>query len=227
MNQIVPASLARRRLLQGGAALVFAFSVDPVEFAAAAGPGAARPPLTPDQLDSFIALQADGTVVAYYGKMDPGQGVDVAIGQIVAEELDLPAGAVRVIQGDTGETVNQGGASGSTGIEKAGVTLRYAAAEARRVLVARASARLGVPAERLGTADGAVFVVATPDTRIAYKDCWGMGISRRRCSGMGRWAMICSRAERRSPRRLRSTRSSASPCRGRIFATMSSADRIT
>ena len=29
--------------------------------------------------------------LAFYGKMDPGQGVDVAIGQIVADELDLPA----------------------------------------------------------------------------------------------------------------------------------------
>src|ERR1700679_3117492 len=96
MIQIAP-SLNRRRLLQAGGAVVISFSTVPLlgDPASAAGTVAgaahvARPPLTPDPLDSFIALQSDGTVVAYYGKMDPGQGVDVAIGQIVAEELDLP-----------------------------------------------------------------------------------------------------------------------------------------
>ena len=49
-----------------------------------------KPPLMPDQLDSWIAINADGTVTAFFGKMDMGQGVDTAIGQIVAEELDVP-----------------------------------------------------------------------------------------------------------------------------------------
>ena len=47
--------------------------------------------------------------------MDMGQGVDVAIAQIVAEELDVPFERVNVVMGDTSWTVNQGGASGSTG----------------------------------------------------------------------------------------------------------------
>ena len=52
----------------------------------------AKPPLTPDQLSSYIAINADGTVSAFFGKMDMGQGFFVAIGQIVAEELDVPFG---------------------------------------------------------------------------------------------------------------------------------------
>ena len=32
-----------------------------------------KPPLTPDQLSSYIAVNADG-IVAYSGKMDMGQG---------------------------------------------------------------------------------------------------------------------------------------------------------
>ena len=166
-------------------------------------------------------------MVAFYGKMDPGQGVDVAIGQIVAEELDLPTGTVRVIQGDTGETVNQGGASGSTGIEKGGVTLRYAAAEARRVLMARAGARLGVAADQLGTADGAVVVLATPATRIAYKDLLGNGYFETALQwngqmgndllarGHGAAEIACGLQGGRPIR-----------CRGRISATTSSPARI-
>jgi len=51
--------------------------------------------------------------------MDMGQGVDVAIAQIVAEELDVPFARVSVVMGDTAWTVNQGGASGSTGCRRA------------------------------------------------------------------------------------------------------------
>ena len=175
MNQISP-SLSRRGLLQAGSALLVSFSATSVlPQAAMAAPGAGRPKLTPDQLDSFIALQPNGQFVAYYGKMDPGQGVDVAIGQIVAEELDVPASAVRVIQGDTAQTVNQGGASGSTGVEKAGVTLRYAAAEARRVLLERAATKFSVPPGQLVTEGGFVSVAADPAQKIAYQDLIGDG----------------------------------------------------
>jgi CO/xanthine dehydrogenase Mo-binding subunit len=91
-----------------------------------------------------------------------GQGVDTAIAQVVAEELDVDVARVMVVMGDTHRTPNQGGASGSSGCRQGAVPLRNAAAEARRVLVARASERLGVPAERLYVRDGMVLV--TPDS---------------------------------------------------------------
>ena len=88
--------------------------------------------------------------------MDMGQGLFVAIGQMVAEELDVPFKAVTVIMGDTATSVNQGGASGSTGIQRGGMQMRAAAAEARRVLVEMAAAKLGVPADDLTVTDGVV-----------------------------------------------------------------------
>src|ERR1700732_4164728 len=103
----------------------------------------AQPPLTPDQLSSYIAVNADGSVAAYFGKMDMGQGLFVAIGQMVAEELDVPFNRVKVIMGDTATSVNQGGASGSTGVQMGGKQMRVAAAEARRVLVEMAADKLG------------------------------------------------------------------------------------
>ncbi len=102
-----------------------------------------RPPLVPDQLSSYIAINADGSVSAFFGKMDMGQGLYVSIGQIVAEELDVPFEAVNVLMADTRTSVNQGGASGSTGIQRGGVQMRAAAAEARRVLVEMAAEKLG------------------------------------------------------------------------------------
>src|SRR5262249_22358249 len=123
--------VSRRSLLKAGGALVVSIGT-PVAFDTVLGIGeafaqGANPPLTPDQLSSYIAINADGTVSAFFGKMDMGQGLFVAIGQMVAEELDVPFKAVTVIMGDTATSVNQGGASGSTGIQMGGKQMRMAA----------------------------------------------------------------------------------------------------
>src|SRR5258708_6085859 len=149
MTQMPISALTRRSVLKAAGALMVTVAASS-EFQAAlaqAGAGAAtKPPLSPDQLDSWIAVERDGSVTAFFGKMDMGQGVDVAIGQIVAEELDVPFARVTVVMGDTAVTVNQGGASGSTGIQRGGISLRNAAAQARRVLVGVAAAAFGLPA---------------------------------------------------------------------------------
>ena len=116
-------SFTRRSVLLGGGALVVsvgaAISLETVLSIGKAHAQGAKPPLTPEQLSSYIAVNADGTVSAFFGKMDMGHGLHVAIGQIVAEELDVPFKNVKVIMADTAMTVNQGGASGSTGIQTA------------------------------------------------------------------------------------------------------------
>ena len=139
-----PTHLSRRAVLMGAGALVVSVGA-PVGLEMLTGmqqafAQGAKPPLTPDQLSSYIAINADGTVSAFFGKMDMGHGLFVAIGQMVAEELDVPFKAVTVYMGDTATSVNQGGASGSTGIQFGGKQMRMAAAEARRVLVEMAAA---------------------------------------------------------------------------------------
>jgi nicotinate dehydrogenase subunit B len=91
----------------------------------------------------------------------------------VAEELDVPFERVSVVVGDTAWTVNQGGASGSTGIQKGGIPLRNAAAEARGVLVEMASTRLGVPADRLEVTNGVVAVSGDPARKVSYGEAIG------------------------------------------------------
>jgi nicotinate dehydrogenase subunit B len=167
--------LSRRDFLKAGGALVIGVMV-PGAVHAVFGQAAAvggKPPLTPDELDSWIAVLPDGSVRAFFGKMDMGQGVDVAIGQIVADELDVAFERVNVVMGDTAFTCNQGGASGSTAIQNGGVTLRYAAAEARRVLVERAAQKLGVPAEKLTVQDGVVSMAGAPERKVTYGDLIG------------------------------------------------------
>ena len=159
-------TLTRRDLLKGAGALVVSFTL-PGAIPSALGQSE-KPALLPDELDSWIAVQADGRVTAFFGKMDMGQGVDVAIGQIVAEELDVAFERVTVVMGDTAFTCNQGGASGSTGVQRGGATLRFAAAEARRLLLARAADKLGVPVDQLRVRNGVVFDTAEPQKTVGY-----------------------------------------------------------
>jgi CO/xanthine dehydrogenase Mo-binding subunit len=174
-----PRSFSRRSLLKGAGALVVSVGM-PVTAetllglnSAFATASATKPPLVPDQLSSYIAVNADGTVSAFFGKMDMGQGLYVSIGQIVAEELDVKFERVKVLMADTRTSVNQGGASGSTGIQRGGVQMRAAAAEARRVLVEMAAEKLGTLAENLTVVDGEVIAIFNQAKRISYAELIG------------------------------------------------------
>jgi nicotinate dehydrogenase subunit B len=162
-----PTTFSRRSMLKAGGALVISIGapigLDTVLSVNSAFAQGTRPPLVPNELASYIAIDADGSVSAFFGKMDMGQGLYTSIGQIVAEELDVPFNRVTVIMGDTATSVNQGGASGSTGIQRGGVQMRAAAAEARRVLVEMASAHLNTPADKLTVNDGIVSVIGHTD----------------------------------------------------------------
>src|SRR5262249_33444591 len=168
------APFSRRAFLKAGGALVVSVMLPGgVHTALGQIDVGGKPPLTPDELDSWIAVLPDGRVRAFFGKMDMGQGVDVAIGQIVADELDVAFDKVSVVMGDTAFTCNQGGASGSTGIQRGGMTMRKAAAEARRVLLEMGWKRLGVPAENLTVEDGVVGVPGYALQRVTYGELVG------------------------------------------------------
>jgi nicotinate dehydrogenase subunit B len=172
-----PTAFSRRSVLKAGGAFVVSIGMpiglDTVLAANSAFAQGARPPLVPSELASYIAINADGSASAFFGKMDMGQGLFVAIGQMVAEELDVPFNRVKVIMGDTATSVNQGGASGSTGIQFGGKQLRMAAAEARRVLVEIAAGRLGVPADQLTVTDGVVHAKSDPAKKASYSELIG------------------------------------------------------
>ena len=109
-----------------------------------------------DEVDGFLAIDADGKVTLFSGKVDLGTGVRTALTQIAAEELDVPIERVTVVQGDTALTPDQGPTFGSLSIQNGGMQIRQAAATARRQLMQAAAQRLGVPAAELVTEDGTV-----------------------------------------------------------------------
>jgi CO/xanthine dehydrogenase Mo-binding subunit len=167
--------LNRRAFLAASGALVITLGAPAGWTGQTFAQSGGKPAFTPDQLDSWIAINPDGTATAFFGKIDCAQGTDVAIRQIVAEELDLPYERVLLVMGDLQKTIDQGDASGSTGVRYGGATLRNTAAEARRVLVELASRKLGLPADQLTVTDGLITAKADPSKTVSYADLLGGG----------------------------------------------------
>jgi len=154
-------TVTRRDLLKDGGAVIVSFAFDRslgagARAQAAAAQGAASKPLDLDEVDSFLAFHADGTVTVYTSKVDVGTGLRIAIAQMAGEELGIPAEKIAVLDGDTGLCPDQGGTGGSTGLTRGGVEIRQAAATARQALLALAADRLNRRASDLTLADGDV-----------------------------------------------------------------------
>jgi CO/xanthine dehydrogenase Mo-binding subunit len=167
------AGLSRRDFLHASGALIVSFSAATVleQVGVAQGPFATRAShIDPKQLDSWIAIAADGTVTAYTGKCEFGQDIFTSQTQLVAEELSVPVNRVRLIQCDTDRCPDQGTTSGSqsTPTNFNEENLAQAGATARDALLRLASARLGVPVNQLEVADGTVMATADRSKRVTY-----------------------------------------------------------
>ena len=136
----------------------------------AAGP---YPDLDYKQLDSWIVIRPDNTATFFVGKTDLGQGTGTAFRQIMADELDMPYDKTSCVMGVTDVTVDQGGSGGSDALQTDGYPMRRVAAEARRVLLEMAAARLGVPVAQLTVSDGVVAVTADSSKRVTYGELIG------------------------------------------------------
>jgi nicotinate dehydrogenase subunit B len=167
---------SRRDFLKSGGALIVSFSAGALTQRSmhAQGQFDTHPShIDPKKLDSWLAVSADGTVTAYTGKCDFGQGIYTAQSQLVAEELCVPLSQVRLIQCDTSITPDQGTTSGSqsTPTNFNAQNLALAAATAREALLGMAAERLGDPIDRLTVRDGVITGAA--GGRVMYADLVG------------------------------------------------------
>src|SRR3954465_4912560 len=166
-------ALSRRDFLKSTGSLVVAFNLfDPLSLLGQGLQGGTplsnAGGLSPDQLDSWIAIAADGTVSVFTSKVDLGTGTGTALGQIVAEELDVPVSKIVMEIGDTTRCVDQGRTSASRTLERAGPQMRQASAAARQELLKRASAQLNAPVAQLTVTDGIVSVGGNAARSVSY-----------------------------------------------------------
>ena len=173
IEALAKAGFSRRDFLKASGALVVSFSAAGIAEQAglAQGPFDTRAShVDPKQLDSWIAIAADGKVTAYTGKCEFGQGMQTAQTQLVAEELSVPVDRVTLIQCDTAVCPDQGTTSGSqsTPTNFNERNLAQAGATARETLLRLASTTLGVPVDRLAIAGGVVTSTGDPAKRVTY-----------------------------------------------------------
>ena len=162
------AGFSRRDFLKTSGALIVGFQLGAANAQIAGAPSAG-------QLDSWIAIAADGGITAYSGKEEIGQGISVAQAQLVAEELSVPFNRVKLIYCDTAMTPDQAYTSGSqshpTNFNHS--NLAQAGATAREALFRLASERLGVPVDQLTASDGVIAVKSDPAKKVTYGELVG------------------------------------------------------
>ena len=143
--------LPRRTFLKTTGALVVTFTILPPFASHAAAKSVAK-----DQVDGFLAIDGQGNVKIFSGKVDLGTGVQTAMAQIAAEELSVPLAKVEVIQGDTALTPDQGATWASVSVQTGGMQVRQACATAREALLDQAAKKLGGDRAGLSVKDGRI-----------------------------------------------------------------------
>ncbi|MER5173661.1 molybdopterin cofactor-binding domain-containing protein [Thioclava kandeliae] len=106
---------------------------------------------------THVMITADGHACGFNGHVDLGTGIETALAQIMAEELDLSMSQVRIVLGDTATTPNQGPTIASETIQVAAWPLRRAAAQLRQFLAGEGARQLNAPVAEVVTRDGAVI----------------------------------------------------------------------
>jgi nicotinate dehydrogenase subunit B len=167
---------SRRDFLKGCGALIVSFSAAPLTQSSAnvQGQFATHPGhIDPDKLDSWLAIGADGTIAAYTGKCDFGQGIFTAQTQLIAEELCVPITRVKLVECDTAITPDQGTTSGSqtTPTNFNNENLALAAATAREALMGLAAKQLGEPVGRLKLDSG--VITSSSGRQVTYAELVG------------------------------------------------------
>jgi nicotinate dehydrogenase subunit B len=106
------------------------------------------------RLDRWIKFLPDRTVRIATGKVEIGQGVVTALGQIAADELDMPLDRVAVLSGDTTNGPDEMYTTSSLSIMMSGSSVRLVCAEVRAKALERAALRLNCSRDELSVVDG-------------------------------------------------------------------------
>ncbi|HEX6308698.1 MAG TPA: molybdopterin cofactor-binding domain-containing protein [Longimicrobiales bacterium] len=147
----------RRRFLSvtalAGGGLLLGFRLDSA--------GAIAPlydPITSDFVpNAYIRISADNIVTIIAKNPEIGQGVKTMLPMLIADELDVDWGSVRVEQGDLDtEKFTAQSAGGSNATPSSWLPMRRVGAAARAMLVTAAARTWGVPETELTTRSGSV-----------------------------------------------------------------------
>jgi xanthine dehydrogenase large subunit len=111
-----------------------------------------------NQAGALIHLYTDGSVHLNHGGIEMGQGLNIKIAQIVAEELQLPIERIAITATTTGKVPNTSPTAASAGADLNGMAARAACRTLKERLAAFAAAQWKVEPESVAFAPGEVRV---------------------------------------------------------------------
>ncbi len=120
-----------------------------------------------DQIDAWLQVLENGRIRVLTGRMELGQGVRVAMMQVAAEELNTTLDQIEVRLAETGVTPDEGYTAGSRSMEQGAMSVRYAAATAREILIETAAKKWDVEKETLSIENGRIF---TSEQKMTFSE---------------------------------------------------------
>jgi isoquinoline 1-oxidoreductase len=127
---------SRREFFQlAGAGVIVALLMGDESSAQQRRPGGQQGGAGPREIGAWIHVGEKNEITLYTGKVEIGQNIRTSLSQVVAEELHVPASAVRAVMADTAAVPFDMGTFGSRTTPTMAPQLRRAAAAAREVLL--------------------------------------------------------------------------------------------
>jgi CO/xanthine dehydrogenase Mo-binding subunit len=159
-NETTPRAAAlppvdRRQFLKGLGAGLLVVLTPGAEWAQESGRGFGGHQL-PKDISAWIAIDADGRVKVFTGKVEVGQNIRTSLAQQVAEELRVSFDSIAMVMGDTDLVPWDMGTFGSRTTPTMGPQLRTMAAAARQMLLEKAASSWNVSASSLQASDGKI-----------------------------------------------------------------------
>ena len=168
-----PAHLSRRHFIVAGATAAGGFAIgvgllprDAEAFTVDAKPWAQpmdQEGYSPYDIDAWIAIEPDDTILIRYTRSEMGQGSMTALPMIVAEELQCDWSKVRVEYGSANRSARENNiygdmsSVGSHSVRDSHFKLQQVGASARERLIAAAAAQWNVPASECKAANSVVL----------------------------------------------------------------------
>lgn len=176
MNAIAPRpALSRRGLIRTGLTLAGGLAIGLVPAARALAATVPAEPwdkgdTNPYDLDAWVAVEPDDTVLIRYVRSEMGQGSMTALPMLVAEELDCDWARVRVEYASPGRSLRENNvygdmsSVGSHSVKESQLKMRQVGASGRARLIAAAAARWNVDPATCTAAQGVIAHSATNRT---------------------------------------------------------------
>src|SRR5215510_5016300 len=130
----------------------------------------AKSPTTQSSISgAHVHFNEDGTAQVLVGASEIGQGMEVVMSQIAAEELGLPMEAIGIKSADTAVTPYDRGTFSSRVTFYAGMAVKKAAADAKNQLLEMASKITEIPVGELAVEDQRVISQREPSLSLSFQ----------------------------------------------------------